>query len=362
MAGGSLEPVLRTNTVVRRTSFTWDEIESGDFKDYIANLRRIGCPEETVRDIIVAEVNAMFERRRGEEIITPEQQWWRIVPDPAVAEAEAEQLDALEGERRSMLTELLGPNWDTSKASQFADFNAYLDGPILGKLPPETKEAIRLAEARATQARAAYLARRSAEGKEPEPAELDRLQRETLQELTKILKPEPLEEYRLRYSDLAKSLRNETFGLGLGPEDFRKIFRARDALDEEVRQHYAGADARSAQARQELDRKRDDAIKEAIGEDRYRLYRISQDPLFRQAQAVAEEVGAQPETVLRLYELNHAADQERLRLRNDARMTTEQRTAAVERMALERENALRKILGDDAYELHHSTDHTTATR
>src|SRR5437867_256418 len=33
--------------------FDWRMVESEDYKKYIANLRYIGCPEETIRDIII---------------------------------------------------------------------------------------------------------------------------------------------------------------------------------------------------------------------------------------------------------------------------------------------------------------------
>ncbi len=342
-------PIYRTNTVVRRENFTWDEIESSDFKTYIVNLRRIGCPEPTIRDIIVTEVNALFERRRALEIVTPEQQWWRADPDPAVAKAAGEQLGALEKERRALLTELLGPNWDTSRISQLADFNLYLDGPVLGKLPPETKEAIRQIEANGAQRRHAYL-NSQREDKSPEARELARLRQENRAELSKVLNPTELEEYLLRYSYNAQNLREETRGLGISADEFRKIFRARDEIDQDIQLHFEGDDSASASARTELERKREAAVKEAIGPERYQLYRYVQDPLFRQAQAVVEEVGAKPEAVLHLYQVNQAADEERRRLRSDPSLTTEQRTAAIERMVLEKEQALRKILGNDAYE------------
>src|SRR5688500_11420120 len=43
-----------TNMVVRRQNFTWQEVESRDYVTYIKNLREIGCPDATIRDIIVA--------------------------------------------------------------------------------------------------------------------------------------------------------------------------------------------------------------------------------------------------------------------------------------------------------------------
>ena len=326
--------LLRTNTVVRRENFTWDQVESSDFKTYIANLRRIGCPESTIRDIIVSEVNAVFEKRRAKEIITPEQQWWRADPDPAVAQAAVAQWDALEKERRDLLTELLGPNWDTSKASQLAAFNFYLDGPVLGKLPPETKEAVHEIETRGTQQREAYIAKARADGKEPDPRELARLRQQMRAELAKILNPEQLEEYLLRYSQNAQNLREETRGLGISAEEFRKIFRARDEIDQQIQVFFSGDDGASARARQELERKRDGAIKDALGPQRYEFYKYIQDPLFRQAQALAEEVNAKPETVLPIYQINQAAEEERQRIRSDRSLTPEQRAAVLERMVM----------------------------
>src|SRR5437868_620849 len=40
--------------------FHWSLVESRDYRFYIANLRAIGCPEETIRDIIIAEVNRLY--------------------------------------------------------------------------------------------------------------------------------------------------------------------------------------------------------------------------------------------------------------------------------------------------------------
>src|SRR5687767_831304 len=39
--------------------FDWRLVESEDYKKYIVNLRSIGCPEETIRDIITADVNKL---------------------------------------------------------------------------------------------------------------------------------------------------------------------------------------------------------------------------------------------------------------------------------------------------------------
>ena len=43
--------------------FNWQQVESADYRVYIENLRAIGCPEATIRDIIVADINELFAGR-----------------------------------------------------------------------------------------------------------------------------------------------------------------------------------------------------------------------------------------------------------------------------------------------------------
>src|SRR5579859_6100055 len=102
----------RTNILLRRQFFSWQEVESPDYPTYITNLRNIGCPEQTIRDIIIADVNALFARRRAMELVTPDQQWWRSEPDTNVLQVATEKSRVLEDERRALLTRLLGPTWE----------------------------------------------------------------------------------------------------------------------------------------------------------------------------------------------------------------------------------------------------------
>src|SRR5258706_6363078 len=81
----------RTSVVVRRQFFTWREAESADYPEYVANLRDIGCPEQTIRDIIIADVNALYARKRATELVTTDHQSWRSQPDTHVIQMDAAQ-------------------------------------------------------------------------------------------------------------------------------------------------------------------------------------------------------------------------------------------------------------------------------
>ena len=45
--------------------FSWSQIESPDYRTYVANLRRIGCPDQTIEDIIRADVHALYCQKRS---------------------------------------------------------------------------------------------------------------------------------------------------------------------------------------------------------------------------------------------------------------------------------------------------------
>ena len=342
--------VYKTNVVVRRQNFTWNEIESPDYATYIAKLRAIGCPEATIRDIIVADVNQHFARRRATEVVTAEQQWWRSEPDPDVTQAASEKLKALENERRTLLTTLLGPEWESSYYPYPAHPDSPpLDGPVLGALSPQTKQAIRDIEGRAAERRQAYLDALKKDDKQPDPAELARMRQQSRIDLAQVLNPDQLEEYLLRYSGNGTALRNELNGMNPTPEGFRTLFHLTDPIDQQLQLLVGATDPESVKRRQELEQQRDQAIRQAFGPDEYKRYRLVQDPAYRDAQAVAQNSGAPPEKVIPLYEINRATEQEQQSIRNDTTLTGDQKAQKLEAVQTAQRNALRRLLGEEIF-------------
>jgi hypothetical protein len=45
--------------------FRWAQVESSDYPTYIANLRGLGCPEQTIRELIAADLDDLFAPRRA---------------------------------------------------------------------------------------------------------------------------------------------------------------------------------------------------------------------------------------------------------------------------------------------------------
>jgi hypothetical protein len=57
-------PSRPASPAVETEPFNWSQMESSDYRTYIANLRRVGCPEQTIRDIITADLDGLYSPKR----------------------------------------------------------------------------------------------------------------------------------------------------------------------------------------------------------------------------------------------------------------------------------------------------------
>lgn len=347
---------VKTNVVIRRQFFTWQELESSDYRTYVANLRDIGCPEQTIRDIIIADVNALYARKRATDpdIVAPEHQWWRVAPDTNTLAIAAARMRELEEERRGLLTSLLGDDWETGDQISLprpSRPGLNLDGPLLGTLPNDVKQEIQEIAARAQDRLEAYTEERRLAGQPVEVSELARLQQQTRLELASVLTPPQLEEYLLRYSQNAAALRAELGQLKYfeaSPEEFRLMFQATDGIDLQLQLLADATDASSLQLREALLAQRESALKFAL-KDRFEQYRLLHDPVYRDAYATAEQAG-DPGAALTLYEINQATAEELSRIRANTNLTSEQLAIELKKVELDQLKALAQALGQDVPE------------
>jgi hypothetical protein len=210
-----------------------------------------------------------------------------------------------------------------------------LDGPILGNLPIEAKQALQEINARSQDRMQAYLDTQRLQGKEPDPVELARLRQQTRDDLARVLPPGQLEEFLLRYSQYANNLRS-TFGelqfFNASADEFRAVFRATDNIDQQIQTLADSTDPASVQARKALETQRENAIKVALGPKRYEEYQMLHDPLYRDAVAAADQAGT-PEAARTIYQINLAAASTLDALRTNGDLTTDQK--AIEQKQLE---------------------------
>lgn len=343
-------PLIKTNVLVRRQFFSWREVESDDYATYIKNLRDIACPEQTIRDIIIADVNALYARRRATEIITPEQQWWRSLPDAEILKIATGRANEIDLERRALLTQLLGTNWESGDLISLprpSRPGVTLDGPVLGVLSTEVKQSVQEIILRSQDRWAAYIYDQREAGAPADPATLDGLRKQTRADLAQVLTAPQLEEYLLRFSETASALRKELGDLkhfNATPDEFRTLFRAADALDLQLQALTGATDPLSVNARRALEEQRLAAVKNALGPERFAQFQLLQDSRFRDAYAAAAQAGT-PEAAGVLYEINRAAQEEQARLRAQTGLTAEQLGIELKRAELEALKGTTRALG-----------------
>ena len=336
-------PAAKTRILVRKQFFSWSEIETNDYSAYIANLRDIDCPEPTIRDIIVSEINQLYARRRAAEVPSTSRQWWRAEPDPEVVQTAMDKLRALDEERIELLTKLLGPGWEIG-LPEYQTAEVDLRGPYLDDLTPESRQAVEQVVNASQSREEAYLRERQKAGLGVDPKEMAKLQQQTRNELAQLLNPTQMEEYLLRYSPTAEQLRRGLRGFEPSADEFRQIFRNLDPVELQIQANYSADDDATRKKREELQAQSDATIKQALGNERFQLYQLTRDPAFNQAREMAEQVGASAEAVLPVYQVNQLALAQQQRIQNDRSLSQEDRAKALQQVQDEQQKSIQVIL------------------
>src|SRR5207253_699900 len=88
--------------------FVWSQIESADYRQYIANLRAVGCPEETIRDLIGTELLQLYAPRTAAIFPFPKHEYWKKSSNDRPGVEQRKELAKLDEVRSAVYQELLG--------------------------------------------------------------------------------------------------------------------------------------------------------------------------------------------------------------------------------------------------------------
>src|SRR6266850_5946663 len=286
-----------TNTPVAEPGFTqkkfgWKDIEGPEYLTYISSLRAVGCPEEKVQNIIISDINELFQQKKLKIALEHDQPWWKSQSEFLMANVMQQRGQALEEERQALFEKLLGSEAAEKQRPESLLWNSVqLTGPVLGKLPPQLHNQVQEICGDSIQRYQSYYWERANQGQAINNVEMANLREHTRTELRKVLNPIEVEEFVLRYSHNAHQLREELRGIDPTPEEFRKVFRATDPLDHQMQLEFGGVEAMSEKQRERHLKDREMAIRDTLGPERYPAYLLTKDPLFRQAQMTAMQYG-----------------------------------------------------------------------
>jgi hypothetical protein len=328
----------------------WADLETAEYRVYLDRLRAAGCPEDKIRLIVRADADEWLLQQRVAHAISHDFSWWKDDPPATSGAPFRDKYDQLRRRRAELVEQALGPGTET-EAAQTPEVEIAIDlpGPVLGALPPEKYNAVQEICSRSLDRHHGYFNARQNEGVFLNQGDMARMRDQTRMDLAQVLSPEELQEFLLRYSHNATRLRREMAGMEPTPEEFRAVFAAVDALEHRLQLEYGAIDSLSARQRERFDREREEAIKDVLPPERYQRYLLGRYPLFRQAQSEVRRAGLPEGTILPFFEVLNEHESRRREVLNNTALNASQRQAGLQNLEREKEAALQRVLGEEAY-------------
>jgi len=346
VAGGPTKTVSQAGPAGKAvTLLDWRQVESTDYQRYIANLRAIGCPEETIRDIIRADVHQLFDQKKKEyRKGAPKWNYWTSPQDFIRGPGRAMwvKLAELDTQRDAVLRTLgVEPDQRKRVAKELNALDLMLDF-----LQDDKKHAgiLRLRAELDDRLQMRGLNSLDARG-------IQRLQRELEENIRATLTPEEAFQYDLRMSSTALSLVHGLTPFEPTEQEFVSMFKLQKAFDDEFSENLLyGSDVEKARA-QEAQRELQNKMREALGEERYADYTLARENTdFQEIHRIVKAAGLGAREAKQIYALRESAEQSARETGNVPNLSAEERDAALARLRKGMESSVRTLLGEAGLE------------
>lgn len=330
-----------------RRTFTWQDLSLPEYSDYLKTLRAAGCPENRLRELVIGDVNELFDQKRLQEAVELDFQWWRSNNTSRVAvEAEADQQLSLETQR----VELLARHLSTEQTNRIkllplvSGIRHGLTGPLLGAFPLEKHLRVIEISREFPRKQKAYGLACRAEGRAPDPVEEIKMREEMRSQLRQVMTPQEMEEYLVRTSATATALRKDLRALETNPEEFRKIFGALDPIKVRMQLEYGNEKALSVRQREEFQKDCDQVVQEILPPERFKLYLLSRDPNYQQALNMAAAYKFDEKATWRLFEGYRDQAARRDKIMADTSLAPEERELKLRSIAQDAQTLLTDLI------------------
>jgi len=264
-------------TLIQETSFHWSQVESPDYHEYVRNLRRIGCPETTLRDIVRADLQQAFQQQRASSMGSEPVKFWQAGFGSSSSHRDPPAESTLE--ENTALQKLLGTSGDQEGS---AELPFHVGGVLWAK-----KDALRDWWERFESQRESVLEQASGrELSEQERQQLQELELSKDQDLDRLLTPEEREQFEWRNSGTAEAIRSNLAGVEINEAEFRALFLKRKDFEERL----SGLTDGGAVAAQIHEQFRNEAL-HILGPERFSKFDQAEDPEFQDIAAHGRDKG-----------------------------------------------------------------------
>lgn len=273
--------------------FHWRQVEAGDLKQFVANLRGIGCPPESVRAIIESELWARFLPRRRLLLDPFHQRYWDLAATGSDIDKASESIDQslakLKEETIDKLDEIAGqaiPKQQRQFSYQQVEY-----------LPESKQRALEELEQRHNEEMGKVRPEQGGKMTSELQAKRDKLMAQRNEAIRALMTPEEYAEYEIRRSSHA-SIAQGAMGFEATPDEMRGItriyqqFPAADARFDRKDPNAAAKEARAAEAKSQ----REAALKESLSPERYTQFQEGLDGSFQEVYRITERYELPRET------------------------------------------------------------------
>lgn len=316
---------------------TWTSLQGEDLPTLVAQLRATGFPPNVVRAIVAAQISEQFTARR--KALDPEADnrpfWKSQIPDPQVQAARRQ----LAREQQKALRDVLGDDAEPNDPLSLVSQRRRL-GEVPAEKLPELKQLLRDFDER----RSDVVMAGTMLGSDRE--KLAALEKEQYAAISKLLTPAELEEYDLRASNTANSLRSQLAIFNPTEQEFRAIFKLQRPFDEQYQRVFdTPMTPEIARQRSEGQKQLQQDIKTLLGPERAQDYERSIDYNYQQASRLVARLELPPETTNQLYAVQKETQARQMEIYGDRTLPAQERTAKLTALHEEATAKVTPLLG-----------------
>jgi hypothetical protein len=325
------------------TVVPWRLIESADYRQYMANLRAVGCPEWLIRDIIVADIDDFYQQKSKSDpfYFAP---WQGVDQRRKVSRSRSAKLFALRQEKRALVKSLLGYEWD-NHANEIWNQDS-MTSLMWGFLPDD--KVSQVLSLKDKYAEAAQNIRDDANFIliDEDRARLQTLYDEFGAETSRLLSPSELDELQLRAQQgflLANDINFD--GVTISREELREMVRLSKSFKDMAREEFI-PDRPLSEAEQSRQKTAFEAqVKQLLGLKRFADYQRAQDFNFRETFEFTQRNVLPQVAAIRVYEARRNAEAQSNELQKDGNLSPEERAAALAVLKAATLNTISSALG-----------------
>ena len=367
----AVEPVMKTvalapvaaadDGAIGLTSQTrWADLQTEDFREFVRRLRAAGCPEETIKDLVLAEINRGFsvkQRALWKDNDFNSNDYWKPYKrqrDPAAAKKNRERMHDwrdMQKEKTALLVELFGLDVEKERRKEEGfDEDWGWNSGSLAYLPEAKRDAVQKHLDDFQEKQQNFYDSIQGAWDSDVRAERDRLEQEKMDGLAQILTPQELREYALRNSQIASQVQSEIRGVDLTRAQYEALFDVRSKYGDSIYNY--GDQGNDADAIKQIEQNKKDLqadIASTLGASKAQELEQAQDYSYQQLNRLAKRSNLPPGTASKVYDFKGAAEKAVQELAANTDLTPEQQQAARAQIKTETEQAVKTALGDKIY-------------